>query len=72
MYRMNFVCCTSNHSQENVNSPHSFCSFIRANVAEEDVVAVLVDNESGMCKTCFAGDEGRCVDNDSGKAGFSW
>ena len=40
-------------------------------MAEEDVVAVLVDNESGMCKAGFPGDEAPCVDNDSGKAGFA-
>ena len=33
MYRMNFVCCATNHSQGSVNSPHSFCPFIRANMS---------------------------------------
>ena len=57
MYRVNCVCFETNHSQESVNSPYSFCSFISANMAKEDVVAVLVDNESGMCKASSAGDE---------------
>ena len=34
-------------------------------------MAVLVQNESGMCKASSAGDDAPCVDNDSGKAGFA-
>ena len=71
MNRMNFVCCATKHSQGSVDSPQSFCSFIHANMAEEDVVAVLADNQSGMCKAGFPGDEAPCVDNDSGKARFA-
>ena len=76
MNRMNFVCCATNHSQGSVNSPHSFCPFIRVNMAEEELTRCVVDNDSGMCKACSAGDEVPCVDNDTGarsKAGKpSW
>ena len=47
MCRMNFVCCATNHSQGSVNSPHSFCPFIRANMAEEELTELVVDNDSG-------------------------
>ena len=56
MYRMNFVFCATNHSQESANSPHSFCPFIRVNMVEEELTMCVVDNDSGMCKTDFAGD----------------
>ena len=71
MYRMKFVCCATNHSQESVNSPHYFCPFVRANMAKEEVARCVVDNDSGMCKASSAGDEALCVDNNSGKAGFA-
>ena len=40
-----------------MHSPYSFCLFILANVAEEDVAAFVVNNGSGMCKACFAVDD---------------
>ena len=40
-------------------------------MAEEDVVAVLVDNESGMCKACFLGDDApRAVPSDARHDGW--
>ena len=44
------VCCATNQDQGSVNSPYSFCLFIPANMAEEEVAAVVADNENGMCK----------------------
>ena len=43
-----FACC-----------PHSFCLFIPANMAEEEVAKLLVGNDSGMCKVGFVGDVSR-------------
>ena len=51
--------------------PAFFLPFIPENMAEEEVAAHIADNESGMCKVGFLGDEAPCVDNDSGKAGFA-
>ena len=55
MYRMIFVCCVTNHSQESVNSPHSFCPFIRANMTEEEeeVTGLVAHSESDMCMAGF-------------------
>ena len=53
----NFVCCAKNHHQGSVYNPHTFCPFIPANMAEEEVAALVVDNGSGMCKAGFAGDD---------------
>ena len=36
MNRMNLLCCATNFTQESANSPHSFCPFIRVNMAEEE------------------------------------
>ena len=44
------VCCATHQDQGSVNSPHSFCLFIPANMAKEEVAAVAADNENGMCK----------------------
>jgi len=44
-------------AQGSVYSPHTFCPFIPANMAEEEVAALVVDNGSGMCKAGFAGDD---------------
>ena len=53
------------------NKPlHSFCPFIRVNMAEEELTRCVVDNDSGKCKARSVGDEALCDDNDSGKAGF--
>ena len=41
---------------------HTFCPFIPANMAEEEVAAVVADNESGMCTAGFASDEGPRVE----------
>ena len=35
---------------------HSFCSFIPANMAEEEVAKFVAGDDSGMCKASFAGD----------------
>ena len=51
-------CCSTNQDQGSVNSPHSFCLFIPANMAEEEVAAVNADNKNGMCKV---GDAPRAV-----------
>ena len=56
-FSLNFVCCATNHYQGSVYSPHSFCPFIPANMAEDEVAALVVDNGSGMCKAGFAGDD---------------
>ena len=50
------MCCATNHHQGSVYCPQSFCPFILANLAEEEVAA-LVDNGSGMCKASFFGDD---------------
>ena len=71
MNRMNFVCCATIFSQESVNSPHSFCPFIRVNMAEEEMTRCFVDNDSEKCKARSAGDEAPCVDDDSCKADFA-
>ena len=34
-----------------------FCPFIAANMAEEEVAALVVDNGSGICNAGFAGDD---------------
>merc|ERR1719284_116966 len=44
-------------AQGSVYSPHTFFPFIPANMAEEEVAALVVDNGSGMCKAGFAGDD---------------
>ena len=54
MYRMNFVCCATNHSQESANSPH-FCLFVQT-WPKKEVVALVVDNGGGTCKADFASD----------------
>ena len=36
--------------------PHSFCSFIPANVAKEEVAKSVVGNDSGTCEASYAGD----------------
>ena len=56
-FSLNFVCCATNHYQGSIYSPHTFCPFIPANMAEEEVAALVVDNGSGMCKAGFAGDD---------------
>ena len=71
MYRKNVVCCATNFTQESANSPHSFCPFIRVNMAEEELTRCVVDHDSGMCKARSAGDEAPFVVNVSGKAGFA-
>ena len=32
------------------------CTYIPANMAEEEVAKLIVGNDSGMCKASFAGD----------------
>ena len=46
-------CRNSNFSQ----LEHTFCPFIAANMAEKDVAALVVDNDSGMCNARFAGSD---------------
>ena len=36
--------------------PHSFCSLIPENMAKEEVVKLVLGNDSGTCKASFAGD----------------
>ena len=59
---MVFVCVElcllrNKHSQGSMNNPHSFCPFIPANMAEEEVQALAVEDGSGTCRTGFASDE---------------
>ena len=37
------------------------CTYIRANMAEEEVAKLIVGDDSGMCKANFAGDVPRTV-----------
>ena len=71
MYRMFFCVAQQNFTQESANSPHSFCPFIRVNMAKEELTRCVVDHDSGMCKACSAGDEAPFVVNVSGKADFA-
>ena len=49
MNRMSFVCCATNQSQGSANGPHSFCSFTRANMAEEELAALLALTTKAAC-----------------------
>ena len=49
------MCCAADHCQENVYCAHSYCPFILANMAEEEVGRFVVGNDSGVYKFCFAG-----------------
>ena len=53
------------------NGPQSFCLSISANMAEEELTELVVDNDSGKCKARSAGDEGPFVVNVSGKGDFA-
>ena len=37
------------------------CTYIRANMAEEEVAKLIVGDDSGMCKANFAGDVPKTV-----------
>ena len=41
---------------ELVCCPHSFCLFIPADMAKEEVAKLVVGNDSGTCKASLAGD----------------
>ena len=48
------VCCATNHAQGSVNSPHSFCPFVRVNMAEEELTRCAAEQrgpqgESSLC-----------------------
>ena len=58
------MCCAASHYQGSVHSPYSFCLFILANVAAEEVAELVVGGDSGMYKAGFPGDDAlRAVPN---------
>ena len=62
------VCCATNHYQGSVYSPHFFCPFIPANMAEEEVQALAVEDGSGTCTAGFASDGASRVESPSSGA----
>ena len=67
---LNFACCTI----KGEHIAHTPCPSIPANMAEEEVAAVVAHNESGMCKAAFfaCDDALRAAGNGGGmcRAGF--
>ena len=51
------VCCAASYYQGSVHSPYSFCLFILANMAGEELAELAVGNDSGMYKAGFPGDD---------------
>ena len=56
------LCRATNRHQGSVYSPHSFCPFLPANMAEEEVGALAVEDGSGTCKAGFACDDASRVE----------
>ena len=65
------VCCAASLYQGSVHSPYSFCLFILANLAGEELAELVVGNDSGMYKAGFLGDEApRAVPSDARHDGW--
>ena len=56
------VCRATNRHQGSVYSPHSFCPFFPANMAEKEVGTLAVEDGSGTCKAGFACDDASRVE----------
>ena len=65
-FSLSCICCAKILYQVSEYCPHTFCLFIPANMAEEEVAELVVGNNSGMRKAGFPGDDApRAVPSDA-------